>query len=374
MKILFIFGTRPEAIKLAPVITSFKQEESFATKVCITSQHKEMLKQVLDLYDITPDYDLDVMEKNQSLEDLTKTILVKLDPVLNKEKPDVVLVHGDTTTTFASSLASFYKKISIGHIEAGLRTGNIYSPWPEEGNRRLVSHLAQYHFAPTENSKENLLLEGIDEKAILVTGNTVIDSLLQTVNSLEDDSFRHNKIGKNFSFVSKQKKIILITGHRRENFGEGFNNICNSIRELAKKYPEINFVYPVHLNPSVREPVFGILNNINNIYLLEPQDYLPFVYLMNKSYIILTDSGGIQEEAPSLGKPVLLLRNTTERPEAVSAGTVKLVGTNSKKIIDTTSNLIDDIEEYKRMSKAHNPYGDGMASKRILDFFKEVRS
>ena len=373
MKILTIFGTRPEAIKIAPLVKELEKTKEFESKVCITAQHREMLDQVLKIFDIKPDYDLNIMKPNQDLYDITSNILLGMKDVLNDFKPNLVLVHGDTTTTFATTLASFYQKIDVGHIEAGLRTGNIYSPWPEEANRKLTGVLAKYHFAPTLTAKENLLKENIKEKNIIITGNTVIDALFLALGKIKKNKKLQQEIFKKFSFPLSviDSKFILITGHRRENFGNGFINICESIRELAIKYPEINFIYPVHLNPNVQKPVNKILSNVSNIYLIEPLDYLPFVYLMSKSYLILTDSGGIQEEAPSLGKPVLVMRDTTERPEAVKAGTVKLVGTNKEKIIDEVSKLIEKKEEYKKMSQAYNPYGDGKSSKKIINFLKE---
>jgi len=376
-KILIVFGTRPEAIKMAPLIKQIeKQRDIFEIKVCVTAQHREMLDQVLNIFDINPYYDLNIMKKNQDLYNVTSNILLDMKTVLEDFKPDLVLVHGDTTTTFAATLASFYKKFDIGHVEAGLRTGNIYSPWPEEANRKLTAILAKYHFAPTKIAKDNLIKEGIKADNIIVTGNTVIDALFFVL-----EKIKHNK---NLEKIILEKlktqinslsvinsKFILITGHRRENFGKGFINICEAIKDLAIKYPQINFIYPVHLNPNVRKPVNEILSNLKNVFLIEPLDYLPFIYLMDKSYLILTDSGGIQEEAPSLGKPVLVMRDTTERPEAVKAGTVKLVGTNKEKIINTVSELIDNKNEYNKMSKAINPYGDGKASYRIVKFLKE---
>ena len=376
-KILIVFGTRPEAIKMAPLVKELEKEE-FESKVCVTAQHREMLDQVLDIFDIRPDYDLDIMKQNQDLYDITANILTGIKKVLEDFKPDLVLVHGDTTTTFATTLASFYQKIDVGHVEAGLRTGNIYSPFPEEANRKLTGVLTKYHFAPTKTSKENLLKENLNEKNIIITGNTVIDALFLALEKIKQDKNLEkeiiNKINSQinsnlFSILNSQ--FILITGHRRENFGQGFINICEAIKELAIKYQKMNFIYPVHLNPNVQKPVNKILSNLDNVFLIEPLDYLPFVYLMSKSYLILTDSGGIQEEAPSLGKPVLVMRDTTERPEAVKAGTVKLVGTNKEKIIDEVSQLIEKKREYDKMSKAINPYGDGKASKKIIKFLKD---
>jgi len=376
-KILTVFGTRPEAIKMAPLIKQIeKYKDFFEMKVCVTAQHREMLDQVLNIFDINPDYDLNIMKKNQDLYDVTSNILLGMKTVVEDFKPDLVLVHGDTTTTFAATLASFYKKIDIGHIEAGLRTGNIYSPWPEEANRKLTAILATYHFAPTQIAKDNLIKEGIKADNIIVTGNTVIDALFFVLEKIKSDKNLEKTILEKLktqieSLSVINSKFILITGHRRENFGKGFINICEAIKDLAIKYPQINFIYPIHLNPNVRKPVNEILSNLKNVFLIEPLDYLPFIYLMDKSYLILTDSGGIQEEAPSLGKPVLVMRDTTERPEAVKAGTVKLVGTNKEKIINTVSELIDNKNEYNKMSRAVNPYGDGKASYKIVEFLKE---
>ena len=371
-KILVVFGTRPEAIKMAPVVKQLRiDNEKWRIGVCVTAQHREMLDQVLDIFDIKPDYDLNIMKPNQDLYDITSNILLGIKNVLNDFKPDLVLVHGDTTTTFATTLAAFYQKIDVGHVEAGLRTGNIYSPWPEEANRKLTGVLVKYHFAPTNTAKNNLLKEGIKEDNIVVTGNTVIDALFLALEKIKNDKNLEEKMIKNLPFSILNSQFILITGHRRENFGEGFINICKAIKELALKYHDINFIYPVHLNPNVRKPVNEILSDAGNVYLMEPLDYLPFVYLMSESYLILTDSGGIQEEAPSLGKPVLVMRDTTERPEAVEAGTVKLVGTNKEKIIGEVSKLIEDKNEYNKMSKANNPYGDGKASKKIIKFLRK---
>jgi UDP-N-acetylglucosamine 2-epimerase (non-hydrolysing) len=374
-KILLVFGTRPEAIKMAPLIKELQKDtENFETKVCVTAQHREMLDQVLDLFQISPDYDLNIMKPGQDLYDVTSNILLKIKPVLEGFNPDVVLVHGDTATTFAASLAAYYQKIKIGHVEAGLRTGNLYSPWPEEGNRRLTGVLTNYHFSPTETSKKNLLSEGIDKSKIIVTGNTVIDALKLVVNKLDSDEHLRSKVEKTIiksGFKESDSKFILVTGHRRENFGQGFLNICKALKVLAKNNPDINILYPVHLNPNVRKPINDLLSNVGNIKLVEPFQYEEFIYLMSKSYLILTDSGGIQEEAPSLGKPVLVMRDTTERPEAVGAGTVKLVGSDQNNIIKEVQKLLDDSSEYQRMSKAHNPYGDGNASKNILKILKE---
>lgn len=366
-KILVVFGTRPEAIKMAPLVLKLKQQSDMQCVVCVTAQHRQMLDQVLNLFDIVPDYDFNIMKPGQTLSGITTSILAQMDRVLAEEKPSIVLVHGDTSTTLAASLAAFYHRIAIGHVEAGLRTHDIYSPWPEEGNRKLTGALARLHFAPTIQSEINLVNEGVPKNHILVTGNTVIDALLWVKYKLEKDDELKNSFEKQFGFLREDARMVLITGHRRENFGSGFESICASIKHLAEAYDDVDFVYPVHLNPNVRGPVNKYLVNIANVHLIEPLDYLPFVYLMNRSSIILTDSGGIQEEAPSLGKPVLVMRNTTERPEAVAAGTVKLVGTNEIKIYDEVSKLLNDPEEYERMSVAHNPYGDGLACERIIE-------
>lgn len=366
-RILTVFGTRPEAIKMAPLVHALAADERFEAKVCVTAQHREMLDQVLALFEIVPDYDLNLMKAGQTLNEITARILLELKPVLQEFKPDVVLVHGDTATTFAASLASYYEQIAVGHIEAGLRTGNIYSPWPEEGNRKLTGALSKYHFAPTETSKHNLLTENYSESDIHVTGNTVIDALIMIKNEIDANTDLNNELAAQFPMLDKSKKLILVTGHRRESFGDGFERICDALAITAKRYPQAQILYPMHLNPNVREPVNRILKGINNIYLIEPQQYLPFIYLMNCSHIILTDSGGIQEEAPSLGKPVLVMRNTTERPEAVDAGTVNLVGTDVGVITAAINELMDNEEAYKSMSFAHNPYGDGNACKKILE-------
>lgn len=365
-KILVVFGTRPEAIKMAPLVKSLESSENFLSKVCVTAQHREMLDQVLDLFEINPDYDLDLMKPGQDLTGVTCGILSGLQDILIDFKPEYVLVHGDTATTLSASLAAYYQQIKIGHVEAGLRTGNIYSPWPEEGNRKLTGAIADLHFAPTKTSKENLLKEGVDPSKVHETGNTVIDALLQVINKLETDEELAKNLERKFVDFSLEQKIVLITGHRRESFGDGFERICTAISEAANLFPEVQFVYPVHLNPNVREPVNRLLKDLENVHLIEPLDYLPFVYLMNKSYLILTDSGGIQEEAPSLGKPVLVMRDTTERPEAITAGTVKLVGTEVSTILSELSRLLKDDVEYLKMSVAHNPYGDGKACQRIL--------
>ncbi|WP_421856357.1 non-hydrolyzing UDP-N-acetylglucosamine 2-epimerase [Marinomonas sp.] len=366
-KVLSVFGTRPEAIKMAPLVHALRKDDRFESKICVTAQHREMLDQVLELFDIKPDYDLNIMKSEQTLNEVTTRILLELKTVLEEFKPDIVLVHGDTATTFAASLASYYQKISVGHIEAGLRTGNIYSPWPEEGNRRLTGVLTKYHFAPTETSKINLLKENILEENIFVTGNTVIDALLMVKDKIDTDVVLSTNLRKMFPFLDDSKKMILVTGHRRESFGDGFERICESLAIVAKEHSDIQILYPMHLNPNVREPVNRILGNIDNVYLIEPQQYLPFIYLMTRSYIILTDSGGIQEEAPSLGKPVLVMRETTERPEAVEAGTVKLVGTDVNMIVSSLNILLKNEDTYKEMSFAHNPYGSGEACQKIID-------
>jgi UDP-N-acetylglucosamine 2-epimerase (non-hydrolysing) len=367
VKVLTVFGTRPEAIKMAPLVHALAADERFEPRCCVTAQHREMLDQVLELFKITPDYDLNLMKAGQTLPEITSRILLELTPVLKEFKPDVVLVHGDTATTFAASLAAYYEQIAVGHIEAGLRTGNIYSPWPEEGNRKLTGSLTKYHLAPTENSKANLLKENVAAENISVTGNTVIDALLLVKQQIESDTDLSNTLAAQFPMLDESKKLILVTGHRRESFGGGFERICEALAQTAKAHPDCQILYPVHLNPNVQEPVKRILNDVNNVHLIEPQQYLPFVYLMNRAHIILTDSGGIQEEAPSLGKPVLVMRDTTERPEAVGAGTVKLVGTDIAKITSALNELLTNNESYITMSRAHNPYGDGKACQRICD-------
>lgn len=366
LKTLTVFGTRPEAIKMAPLALNLAQDDRFESRVCVTGQHRQMLDQVLELFEITPDYDLNIMKPGQDLTDVTTAILQGLKPVLAEFKPDVVLVHGDTATTLATSLAAYYQQIPIAHVEAGLRTGNLYSPWPEEGNRRLTGALAALHFAPTSTSQDNLLREGIDAATIHTTGNTVIDALLEVVRKLESPALK-SQFEDQFSFLNPERRMVLVTGHRRENFGGGFERICQALVQTARQFPDVDIVYPVHLNPNVREPVNRLLADVNNIHLIEPLDYLPFVYLMTRSYLILTDSGGIQEEAPALGKPVLVMRDTTERPEAVAAGTVKLVGTDVESITEHLAKLLTDDMTYREMSFAHNPYGDGKACARILD-------
>lgn len=366
-RVLTIFGTRPEAIKMAPLVHALAGDERFEAKVCVTAQHREMLDQVLELFEIRPEFDLDLMKAGQTLNEVTSRILLELKPVLQEFKPDVVLVHGDTATTFAASLAAYYEQIAVGHVEAGLRTGNIYSPWPEEANRKLTGVLTKYHFAPTETSKQNLIKENYDPSNISVTGNTVIDALFMVKNKIDNDHDLNATLTAQFPFLDENKKLILVTGHRRESFGGGFERICQALAETAKAHPDSQILYPVHLNPNVREPVNRILSGVDNIHLIEPQQYLPFIYLMSRAHIILTDSGGIQEEAPSLGKPVLVMRDTTERPEAVAAGTVKLVGTGIEKIVTHLNSLLTDSQAYQAMSYAHNPYGDGKACQRILD-------
>ncbi|KFX19865.1 non-hydrolyzing UDP-N-acetylglucosamine 2-epimerase [Pectobacterium betavasculorum] len=373
MKVLTVFGTRPEAIKMAPLVHALAQDGAFESRICVTAQHREMLDQVLHLFDITPDYDLNIMRPGQGLSEISCRILSGLEPVMAEFKPDLVLVHGDTTTTLATSLAAFYQRIPVGHVEAGLRTGNLYSPWPEEANRKLTGHLAMYHFAPTENSRQNLRREHLSDRHIFVTGNTVIDALFWVRDRIIADASLRRSLDEKYAFLDGSKKLILVTGHRRESFGGGFERICSALADIALRHPEVQIVYPVHLNPNVSEPVNRILSGIDNVMLIAPQDYLPFVYLMNRSYMILTDSGGIQEEAPSLGIPVLVMRDTTERPEAVEAGTVKLVGTEVASIVDAVSMLLTDEEAYQAMSRAHNPYGDGQACQRIVDALKNHR-
>ena len=371
MKVLTVFGTRPEAIKMAPLAIKLAEQEGIDARVCVTAQHREMLDQVLGLFEITPKYDLNIMKPGQDLTDVTTNILQGIKPILADFKPDVVLVHGDTATTFATSLAAYYQQIAVGHVEAGLRTGNIYSPWPEEANRKLTGAITTYHFAPTETSQQNLLNEAVAPENITVTGNTVIDALLDVSDKLKNDTALNSEMAERFSFLNKDKKLILVTGHRRESFGGGFERICKALAYTAEQHPGCQIVYPVHLNPNVQEPVNRLLKGVPNITLIEPQDYLPFVYLMNQAHIILTDSGGIQEEAPSLGKPVLVMRDTTERPEAVSAGTVKLVGTDVDKITASLNQLLTDEKAYEEMSFAHNPYGDGKACERIIEVLRE---
>lgn len=359
---------------MAPLVLALEKDNRFVSQVCVTAQHREMLDQVLELFAIQPDFDLNLMRPGQDLTDITCGVLQGLKTVLAESQPDIVLVHGDTSTTLAATLASYYAQIPVGHVEAGLRTGNIYSPWPEEGNRKLTGALANLHFAPTEGSRENLLAEAVSDASIVTTGNTVIDALLNVVDRFKTDQVLATHYQYRFDFLSKERRMVLITGHRRESFGGGFERICEAIASLSERYPEVDFVYPVHLNPNVREPVNRLLAKRKNIHLIEPQDYLPFVYLMTQSTLILTDSGGIQEEAPSLGKPVLVMRDTTERPEAVAAGTVKLVGTNTSVIVNAVAELLENETAYDAMSRAHNPYGDGKACQRILDALIQSQS
>ena len=381
-KIMLVFGTRPEAIKMAPLVKEFqKYPETFETVVCVTGQHRQMLDQVLQLFDITPDYDLNIMKQGQDLYDVTARVLTGMRDILNESKPDVVLVHGDTTTSTAAALAAFYQQIPVGHVEAGLRTHNIYSPWPEEMNRQITGRIATHNFSPTSLSRQNLINEAVADGSILVTGNTVIDALYWVVDKIKSDISLNSDLytlllnnGYDTKRLADGRKLVLITGHRRENFGDGFINMCSAIKALTEKYPEVDFVYPMHLNPNVRKPIHEVFGDdltcLPNMFFIEPLEYLSFVYLMEKSTIVLTDSGGIQEEAPGLGKPVLVMRDTTERPEAVEAGTVKLVGTNFDKIVSEVSQLLDDREYYDSMSKAVNPYGDGLACDRIVSYFK----
>ncbi len=367
MKVLTVFGTRPEAIKMAPLVLALEQDARFEAKVCVTAQHREMLDQVLDLFDIQPDFDLDIMSPGQSLFEITARILQGLKSVLESFQPDVVLVHGDTSTTFAAALAAYYLQIPVGHVEAGLRTGNLYSPWPEEGNRKLTGAITRFHFAPTEISRNNLLTEAVEATDISITGNTVIDALFWVRDKISQDINLSSQLASAYPFLDEDKKLVLVTGHRRESFGGGFERICEALRQIAVAHPDCQILYPVHLNPNVQEPVNRLLQSVDNIHLIEPQDYLPFVYLMTRAHLILTDSGGIQEEAPSLGKPVLVMRETTERPEAVQAGTVKLVGTDIDTIVTAVDRLLIDDDHYTAMSEAHNPYGDGQACQRILN-------
>jgi UDP-N-acetylglucosamine 2-epimerase (non-hydrolysing) len=373
MRILVVIGTRPEAIKMAPLILALQADHRFSPTICVTAQHREMLDQVLDLFDLVPDFDLNVMKPGQSLADVTGAILAGMGDVFAQHRPDLVLVHGDTTTTLATTLASYYNRIPVGHVEAGLRTGDLYSPWPEEANRKLTAALAAIHFSPTEASLQNLLREGVDPAIVHVTGNTVVDALLHVVAKLENDDELALQFQKQFEFLDDSKKLILVTGHRRESFGDGFERICHALLRLVEDHPDAEVLYPVHLNPNVREPVNRLLAGVDRIHLIEPVDYLPFVWLMNRAHLILTDSGGIQEEAPSLGKPVLVMRETTERPEAVAAGTVKLVGTDVERIVGEMGTLLRDADAYRRMSISHNPYGDGKACARILDILASTQ-
>ena len=384
-KVMLVFGTRPEAIKMAPLVKEFqKHPDTFETIVCVTGQHRQMLDQVLQLFEITPEYDLNIMKQGQDLYDVTARVLTGMRDVLKETQPDVVLVHGDTTTSTAAALAAFYQQIPVGHVEAGLRTHNIYSPWPEEMNRQITGRIATYNFAPTPLSKQNLLREAIAEESITVTGNTVIDALYWVVDKIKNDASLNAELestlksaGYDVNRLAGGKKLVLITGHRRENFGDGFINMCTAIKDLTVKYPDVDFVYPMHLNPNVRKPIHEVFgedhSNLGNMFFIEPLEYLSFVYLMEKSTIVLTDSGGIQEEAPGLGKPVLVMRDTTERPEALDAGTVKLVGTNYDMIVKEVSSLLDDEKAYEMMSKAVNPYGDGLACGRIVEKLLDYR-
>lgn len=370
MRVLSVFGTRPEAIKMAPVVRALSQSLGVDSKVCVTAQHREMLDQVLNLFEIVPDFDLNIMRPKQDLTDVTTSVLIGMRDVLRGWRPDYVLVHGDTTTSFAASLAAYFEKINVAHVEAGLRSGNIYSPWPEELNRKLTGSISRLHFAPTEAAKHNLLREGVSPSDIVVTGNTVIDALLTVVARLEADVSLRSSLDDRFGQLDPTRRLIVVTGHRRENFGAGFENICNALNDLSRR-DDVEIVYPVHLNPNVQEPVHRILGGNASVHLIEPLDYLPFVYLMNRADFLLTDSGGIQEEAPSLGKPVLVMRDTTERPEAVDAGTVKLVGTDRATITREAIRLLDSASEYECMSRAHNPYGDGSAAQRVVKFLNE---
>ena len=372
-KILIIFGTRPEAIKMAPLVKAFQeQKDAFETKVCITAQHREMLDQVLSFFEIVPDYDLDLMKPNQNLYNLTASIITNLKPILEDFKPDYVIVHGDTTTTMASSIAGFYSGAKVCHVEAGLRTHNKYSPFPEEINRSIAGRISEYHFAPTTTSKQNLLDENIKDKNIIVTGNTVIDALNFSSQKVNSTHFLDKEIDDLKSIIDSSKKTILVTGHRRENHGQGFINICKALQDIANQNKDCQIIYPVHLNPNVQKPVYDLLKNIENIVLIPPLSYPAFVWIMNMSYIIITDSGGVQEEAPSLGKPVLVMRDNTERPEAVEAGTVLLVGTDKEKIVNQANNLLNDNSSYQKMSMLHNPYGDGKSCQRIVEFIKNL--
>lgn len=374
-KVLLVFGTRPEAIKMAPLVKAFQEDTThFETKVCVTAQHRQMLDQVLEVFEIVPEYDLNIMAPNQDLYDITSKVLLGLRKILKDFCPDVVLVHGDTTTSMAASLAAFYAQIPVGHVEAGLRTYNMLSPWPEEMNRQVTDRICSWYFAPTEKSRQNLLRENVEDEKIAVTGNTVIDALLMAVDIIENKSGVKERLHQEIcskGYVVGARPYILVTGHRRENFGEGFLHICKAIKEIAALHPEMDIVYPVHLNPNVQKPVYELLSDLENVFLISPLDYLPFIYAMQHSTLLLTDSGGVQEEAPSLGKPVLVMRNTTERPEAVEAGTVRLVGTDASAIVENVSRLLKDKEVYRRMSETHNPYGDGEACRRILEVLRE---
>lgn len=369
LKVLAIFGTRPEAIKMAPVVKALSADPFFEAKVCVTAQHREMLDQVLEIFSIQPDFDLNLMKPGQDLSDITCNVLLGMRTIYQQWKPDIILVHGDTTTTLAASLSGYYAKIPVAHVEAGLRTHDKYSPWPEEMNRCIAGAVADIHFAPTQQAHANLLREGVDGASIHITGNTVIDSLLEVAERVKSDARVSAEMASRFDFLHSDKSIILVTGHRRENFGSGFENICHALREIAGR-SDVQVVFPVHLNPNVQQPVQRILSGVQRVHLIPPQDYLPFVYLMQRCQLVITDSGGVQEEAPSLGKPVLVMRDTTERPEAVEAGTVKLVGTDSNTIIRETCHLLDNQEAYQQMTRAHNPYGDGLAAMRIKEILK----
>ncbi|CAH0443579.1 non-hydrolyzing UDP-N-acetylglucosamine 2-epimerase [Ralstonia pseudosolanacearum] len=366
-KILTVFGTRPEAIKMAPLVQALQAEQGIASSVCVSAQHREMLDQVLQLFDIVPEFDLNVMRSGQTLSDVTSSVLDGINGVLDAYAPDAVLVHGDTTTTLAASLAAFYRRIPVGHVEAGLRTGNVWSPWPEELNRRVTDAVSTWHFAPTAESRQNLLDEGVEPQCVTLTGNTVIDALLAIKYRLDSDPALAAGVASAYPFLDPGRRLILVTGHRRENFGEPFERFCVALRLLAARHPDVQIVYPVHLNPNVQQPVRAILSGHDNVHLIDPQDYLPFVYLMDRAYLIVTDSGGIQEEAPALGKPVLVTRETTERPEAVASGTARLVGTDTARIVSEAETLLDDSAAYLRMAHAHNPYGDGQACRRIVE-------
>ncbi|MCT7378205.1 non-hydrolyzing UDP-N-acetylglucosamine 2-epimerase [Chelativorans salis] len=373
MKVLSVVGTRPEAIKMAPLILALQADQRFLSRLCVTAQHRQMLDRALDLFELTPDFDLDIMRPGQDLNDVTAAILLRLRGVLSEFRPDVVLVHGDTATTFAATLAAYNQKIPVGHVEAGLRTGNLYSPWPEEANRKLTGALASLHFAPTETASRNLIRESVDPAAIHVTGNTVVDALFHVVDKLNRDTTLQERFQRQFGFLDQEKRMVLVTGHRRESFGGGFERICTALMEAVNRFPDIEIVYPVHLNPNVQEPVRRRLGDSERVHLIEPLDYLPFVYLMDRAHLIITDSGGVQEEAPSLGKPVLVMRDTTERPEAVEAGTVRLVGTDIDKIVGAVTELLTNTAAYDRMGFAHNPYGDGKACERILSVLTTFR-
>lgn len=373
MKVLTVFGTRPEAIKMAPLVMALAEEPGIDARICVTAQHREMLDQVLELFRLKPDYDLNVMRPGQNLAAIAARILTDVSEVMESFRPDMVLVHGDTTTTMAVSLAAYYQRIALGHVEAGLRTGNLFSPWPEEGHRKITAHLARFHFAPTLSAKDNLLRENIPSQQIYITGNTVIDALFRVRDKIMQDPVLERRLAQRYPFLEDGQQMVLVTGHRRENFGQSFERICQALAELAQRYPDIRIVYPLHLNPNVSEPARRILQAIPNVFLIDPQDYLPFVWLMNRATLILTDSGGIQEEAPALGVPVLVMRDTTERPEAVEAGTVRLVGTDTQQIVSQVSALLDNPALRQQMGHAHNPYGDGTACRQIVDILKQYR-